>query len=309
MKRWRRLAALVVSLAIMVAIFSRLDLAGFVAVFRKMDWAWFGASLVMFLPQGLIRAARLRALMGGGLAFKDALRMVTAAGSLNMLLPSKGGDLMKSLFMRQHMEVTLKASVAAVVLERVLDVAALVLLLVAGLVLVRDGRELLFVVGAGAAALGGGVAVYFLFHFWRGADSLLLPVIQRIPKVAPLVETSRGFVARQWSEGRLPVVMAWSLVLWIVQVFQFVCFFFSLGFQGPLAAIVAFVPAAIFFGMLPVTLAGIGTRDVALIVLFAPWAPAETMAGVALLSHLRYLIPGLIGVLVTYRYVRDMSAP
>ena len=69
-----------------------------------------------------------------------------------------------------------------------------------------------------------------------------------------------------------------------------------MGFNGPTTAILGLVPVAIIIGLIPITLAGIGTRDAALIVLFSPWASAEMMAGAALLSHLRYFLPGLAGL-------------
>jgi uncharacterized membrane protein YbhN (UPF0104 family) len=73
--------------------------------------------------------------------------------------------------------------------------------------------------------------------------------------------------------------------------------------------IVGLVPAAIVVGLLPITVAGLGTRDVAMIVLFAPWAPAEMMAGIALLSHLRYILPGLAGLVSVRQFLAETSGP
>ena len=53
---------------------------------------------------------------------------------------------------------------------------------------------------------------------------------------------------------------------------------------------------AIFAGLLPVTLWGIGTRDVALVWMFADVAPAPAMAVVGMLTALRYIVPGLAGI-------------
>jgi len=60
-----------------------------------------------------------------------------------------------------------------------------------------------------------------------------------------------------------------------------------------LAAVFLRVPIAIFVGLLPITLAGIGTRDGALVALIAPHAVA---ALVGLFSTLRYVVMALLGV-------------
>jgi len=80
----------------------------------------------------------------------------------------------------------------------------------------------------------------------------------------------------------------------------------SVGFDVSLAR----VPAAIFAGLLPLSLCGIGTRDGALIWLFSDVAPAGTMAAVGLLTATRYLVPGAAGIpFVWKREQRAAAAP
>ena len=55
------------------------------------------------------------------------------------------------------------------------------------------------------------------------------------------------------------------------------------------------VRCAICAGLYP-NVAGVGTRDAALIVLFAPYLDAPTAAVLGILCTLRYLIPGLAGL-------------
>jgi hypothetical protein len=61
-------------------------------------------------------------------------------------------------------------------------------------------------------------------------------------------------------------------------------------------AIIAYVPISIFIGLLPITIGGVGTRDAALIHLFAPYASPAMMAGIGLLCSLRYVLDSLIGL-------------
>jgi hypothetical protein len=58
----------------------------------------------------------------------------------------------------------------------------------------------------------------------------------------------------------------------------------------------AFAVIAILAGLLPFTFAGVGTRDAALVVLFAPYLDAGGAALLGLCATLRYLIPAIAGL-------------
>ena len=141
MRVLKRLVAVAVSTAILFAIFSQIELEKFGRYFSDMDWGWFGASMVVFIPVFFIHAVRLRYLMGGKLSISNSLKIVLAGSSLNMILPSKGGQLAKGFFMQRHTGMDLKTCFSAVILERVVDVTALVLLLFAGLYILGDGSR------------------------------------------------------------------------------------------------------------------------------------------------------------------------
>jgi len=69
----------------------------------------------------------------------------------------------------------------------------------------------------------------------------------------------------------------------------------------------AYIPLSLLAGLLPITLAGMGTRDAALILLFSPWADASTMAGVGLLCTMRYWSDTLMGVPFLHNYTAQIG--
>ena len=54
-------------------------------------------------------------------------------------------------------------------------------------------------------------------------------------------------------------------------------------------------------------LAGMGTRDAALVALFLPWVPPSTMVGVGLLVSTRYWIPSAFGVFLLPAFLRSKA--
>ncbi len=74
-------------------------------------------------------------------------------------------------------------------------------------------------------------------------------------------------------------------------------FFYALGSSVPLVVAMANIPIAIFIGLVPVTLGGMGTRDAAIIFLFSVFATPSQLLGVGILFSLfRYWLPSLIGI-------------
>ncbi len=306
MKSLRPIFALTVSASILIAIFSQIEIDRFSRHFINIDWGWFGLSMFLFAPVYFFQTVRLRYLMGRGMRYSDSLKTILASSSLNVILPSKGGDLAKGLFVQRHIDADRKTCFSAVIFERVTDVTVLVLILLNGLAVIGDDRHLLAGAWIGGLVVLSGSVVYFVIHLWGWQDGWTGYLVRWLPKVADFIETSRFFVRDIFRTGKIIPLLGLSLALWLVHVFQFYCFFAALDYQGPWVTILAYVPAAIFIGLLPITVAGVGTRDLALIVFFAPWAPTELAAGVGLLSHLRYILPGLVGCVMIQGYLKDI---
>ncbi len=305
MKSLKRILALLVSAAILIAIFSRIDPQSFLERFTDINWSWFVLSMLVFVPIYIMRCAVLRILLDGEIGFGNALRSILAGDALNMILPSKGGDLAKGGLIYRHVDADLKTCFSVVLLERVLDVTALALILLAGAAILGDASK-----PQSAAVLIGlafllGSATYFTFHLWNIRSDRIKSLVSRLPKVTDFIDTSRTFVRKLVGSKKFPPLFSLVIAMWLVNVFQFYCFFQVLDYQGPWTAVLAYVPAVIFIGLLPITVAGLGTRDLALIFFFLPWAPPELTAGVGLLSHLRYLLPSLVGGGITYLYIGE----
>jgi uncharacterized membrane protein YbhN (UPF0104 family) len=71
----------------------------------------------------------------------------------------------------------------------------------------------------------------------------------------------------------------------------------------PFVANLALAPLAILAGLLPLTLAGVGTRDAAILVLYRSVLTAPQAAAVGLLCTSRYVLPALGGVPFLNRYL------
>jgi hypothetical protein len=235
------------------------------AAVARLDPAYLAAALALFVPQTILSALRWQGLATGltRLTLTDAIRHTLASSALNLAAPSKLGDLTKAAMLPDLSAQARARAVARVALEKASDVMAL-----AGLLL------------WGAAGLGATwLAVLWLVLSATAAGASLYRRRGPLPAV----------------RGALALASA-SLALWILHLAQIDLFLKAAGVFVSWDAMLARVPVAIFAGLLPVSFCGIGTRDTALVWLFADVAPSATMAAVGLLTALRYLLPGAAGI-------------
>jgi uncharacterized membrane protein YbhN (UPF0104 family) len=184
-----------------------------------------------------------------------ALRAVMMANVLNSLLPSKAGDLVKAVYLRQHGGLTV--GVGTVVLERLVDLGVLgVLGLVGALVSgvpwgLATGLILLGGVTLALVIMGGGV----------------FPGKRRFPrKIVNLVD-STSEVFRKWGRDPVAVVLTvgGSLLHWNLAGGTVCALVAAFGGGVAWAHAYSIFPLALLAGLLPATMSGVGTRDAAFV--------------------------------------------
>jgi hypothetical protein len=228
------------------------------------------------------------------------------SSALNLILPSRLGDLGKGVILIQQKRLPFHRGVNLVVYEKLLDVGGLCAVLLIGSLM----NSLWNAVTWTSNVLSGGFLVAMI--------SLYLIPVERL-HAGSLVWMEGKFFLTSFrhfilDSGELkrealknPVKHVWivvlTFILWWLHVGQVHAFFASLHSVAPSRAIYHLVPVAIFIGLLPVSFLGIGVRDSALIYLFAPYERASLMAGVGALTSLRYIVPGLLGLLFMNQYV------
>lgn len=298
----KRLISGGVSLIILALVWRSVDPAAILAAARATSPGWFWGAVLFTIPLTLATAWRFGALSSGNVGAGTSLRLILAASTLNMVLPSKMGDLAKAWILRRNGTMTGGRALALVVLEKLLDLWSLVAVGAIALAVARPdlpGRE-----------LGLGLALLVL---WGATVGLLIPMLAGRRALAPLLVMTRRFgklhdklsgVLADWDEliawfwghrARALAMLAGSLLLWVGHIVQIWLFARAIG-DVPLGLTMGFAVIAILAGLLPFTFAGVGTRDAALVVLFAPHLGAGGAALLGLCATLRYLIPALAGL-------------
>jgi uncharacterized protein (TIRG00374 family) len=294
----RRLISLAVSLLIVAALWYSLDAR---AVMRALDQAqpsWLIAGLAMVVPLTAVTAWRFSLLSRSGLSIGSSIRLTLAASTLNLVLPSKMGDLAKAWVLHRKHGWTADRAAVLVVFEKMTDMASLLAWGVIALCIEARGPMMLLAAVALAVLLT--VLLLTLSPFPWTAKIMRWIAARLHSKATGAIDAfaDQWLATTQWfwrDSGRAVVTVLVSLGLWAAHLMQIWLFARSLG-EVPLIGSLAAATLAILVGLLPFTIAGIGSRDAALVVLFGSWLSGAQGAALGVLATMRYLLPALAGL-------------
>jgi hypothetical protein len=228
-----------------------------------------------------------------------------------MVLPSKMGDIAKAYFMRDRGYLSGSLSLSVVVFEKTCDMLSLLSWCGFGLLLYPQ-KDLFFwlmtvsIVGGlmlGLLLLGSqSFAAFFITGLQRIAPKKMK---QKLEKLQTSWNEVHGYF---WSNRQqLAIITGSSVFIWLLHMVQIWFFILALKAWTPFVTSLALSPLAILAGLLPLTFAGVGTRDAALILLYAPHFNAPTAAALGLLCTSRYLLPAVGGLPFLRKYIVNLG--
>lgn len=307
----KRALSIAVSALLLFALYRSLDLRLVGEAFAKGDRVWLALSVGLILPITVLRALRFMWVAPPGAlpGLAEATRLTLAASALNVFIPLKAGDLIKSYFVARRTRTSTGTAVAVIVYERVCDLFALLFWCLVGQVVARAALPVASSIAIVPLLLLEGFFAVLLVSLraaavWRFVTAHLLPG-------TGLGKKLRSF-ADGWPDlltilqGRRRWILLFSLVLWLSHLCQIWLFTVALSAPVPFAACLTLAALALLAGQLPLTVAGLGTRDVALVVLMARYMRPETAAALGVLMSTRNFLPPLLGLPVMRPYLSSV---
>lgn len=272
-----RTLRLVLTVVLAATLYWAADWPQVVATLGSLFPGYLLAAMLLFVPQTVVSALRWRSVVSrwAPITVVDSVRQTLVASAANLALPSKLGDFSKSAMLPRDISRPAWVGPRLVLTEKAADVAALLMVLTLGL---------------------AGVAWPFLLALIATiiATARLLP--SSLTGEGPGVKRPQRTNWRTWT-----TITASSLALWSLHIWQIDLFLRAAGIFVASDVAAARIPLALFAGVVPLSLWGVGTRDAALIALFSDVAEPAPLAAVGLLTALRYLVPGACGVLLLAR--------
>ena len=283
-------------------------------IFRDCDRTWMAVSLGMVVPLTLFTAWRLQQLMptAGQLGFGEANKLILVASVLNLVLPSKMGDIAKAWFLRDRGHLNGTLALSLVVFEKSCDMLSLLLWCVFGLAIYPQKDGVFWVMTAAVTTM------LLLGCLLLGSKRFARLFFDLGARFAPgKIGAKLGKLSGSWSEmhdyfwaskARLLKVTTTSVFIWFLHLLQIWMFILALRASVPFVRNLALSPLAILAGLLPVpTFGGAGTRDGALVALYTPYFATPVALALGLLCTARYLLPAIGGLPFAGEYFQKVK--
>jgi uncharacterized membrane protein YbhN (UPF0104 family) len=226
-----------------------------------------GVSISLLGLAGL-RLWSLLSTAGRPVPFRRCQSAVLAATTLNSVLPGRGGDLVKALFLTSDTSQA-RILTGVMVVERAVDLLVLAVYSAFAAALAERYQLALVSGGLAIAAIGGMIVLAASHGRWK----------------LPLLGERFGHAAYELltRPRRAVLAIAMSALFWAVNVCLFWCLFRAVGATASLGDVAAAGPLALLTGALPLSIGGMGTRDAAMVALMNDRVPEATVLAASLL--------------------------
>jgi len=260
------------------------------------SWRW----------QVILRASAPHASLGDVTA-------VTAIGfALNSVSPFKLGELLRIGAIAPRVKIGVGEAGATVVVERVLDVLALLVIAVAAAAVSGGGSNSfglwsgVFVIAAISVAIG--IIAYLMVTHPQATLAIIDRLARRLPgRVATFLDTFaesvlKGFASLR-SPGRLAAAGLLSVVVWLWIVAGLIAFFRALSPELSLSTLVLACTIFVVSQAVSITPGSVGTYEGFFLLVLSTFGarPASLVTAVAVLSHVAniaiLLAAGAVGAL------------
>lgn len=263
-------------LAIFVVIVTRVDWHGFVGIFARAHMRLLYAAVILIIPLIWIKALRWRLLLswqGYHISVWDSFLYYSSSVSLGAITPGRIGEFSKVLYLKKAGISTLSQGLSSVLVDRFFDLFILVMVALFGMLWLEPW------IGAKNIALfgfAGIVTVLILlvtvddfkrFVGWASYQRIVEPRLPVFFKegIGQFTDALRALYRwRLWQAGVL-TLLAHAL-------FFYQCFLIAQAINLPISfvTLTAIMAMTNLLILLPVSVAGIGTREVALLFLLGP---------------------------------------
>jgi uncharacterized protein (TIRG00374 family) len=301
--KWMRILFQALGIALFVVILTRVNLRDIVRAYRHMSPIAAVVGLALLCLLTLSKSYRWKVIVaaqGTVVSHLQAFMVYSASLYLGVVTPARIGDFAKSLYL---MNTGLSAGKAlfSSFADRLFDIIFLAVVGYVSLLLfpgIFDNQLLLSTLLLAVVLLTG------MACFWRRdiLHAIMKRFVSGIPRSA--VRTSLdtvigdGLAEFATLRGRTAaIVTVLTLVSGVIHYLFFVVFAAALEIGASVPVVIASVSAAIFTALLPVSLSGLGTRELVLILIFERVGLSREAAVTFSFSFiLVYLVQGLMGL-------------
>jgi uncharacterized protein (TIRG00374 family) len=306
---WRvLLLGAVVSIVVLVFLFANLDFALLAEALHSARYIFILPSAALIVMGLFTRALRWRVMLFGALPLRRVFSTLNVSYLVNSVVPFRAGELARAwLATRNEPPVPIFQSLSTIVVERLLDTLAVLIILGLAVAASPLPDELRAAAAFFAPAVAVGFAVLIGLSAqreralrWAEALARRVPALARWHMVDWFASFLDGLRPLTMI-GPLVRILGWTVVSWLFSLASGYVLMYAFYPQASWAAVALFTAAASFAVAVPAVPGNIGTYEASVVVSLTAMgfgAPFETAVAFAVLLHaLNLFLFGILGLL------------
>jgi len=292
-----------IGIGIFIYIISKVDSSKIINQYRNADTRLILISSIIIAVFILTKSLRWKAIaniQGIHLSLKESIMIYTSSLYLGIITPGRIGDFAKSYYIINNKGIPIGKALFSSLADRLFDLFFIVLAGYISLIFFPNifQHQFLF------STLMLIVILSILIILIRKKEILIKLINSALPKSKfkstsiKLSNISRDLIHEfaLFNAKNLAFILTLTLVAWACHYTFFILSAHSLKIETSISNIIISISAAIFMSLLPISIAGFGTRDIALIIIFSRIGLSKEQAITFSLSFvLVYIIIGLLG--------------
>ena len=215
------------------------------------------------------------------ISFKEVLFINVSAWPISQIMPFRSGDLIKSLYLKRQNKLSFKKGTSTLGFDNAIDLFTLLFFAILAFIFLS-------------------VQFPYKLYLWFSIMTLFLVSVVLLAKKIP---SELFYSFKVISLHKTLFIFTISLLGFFLSFISTYFIFRSINVTIPFMEIVIYVPIIVLITIIPITIAGLGTREAATIFFFSKYATSESLLSVGiLLSFIIVILPSLIGLLFMKKF-------
>ncbi len=287
----------IIGILLLALIFSRIDMQGVLLAISKANFLIIALGVLTAIIDVLLMGKKWQMIVNKfhKFSFRDSLKNYLIGTAFGTATPGRVGDFIKLFDLNKKTGLGKKSCFSIIFFDRLADLAILCGSAFFGLILANffffksNTMVLLFIILMFFAVSG----IFFIFSLFFIDRKYLSYFVKITSFFVPhkIFQKGKDFFIKMREIFKkikinlsLAAYLAISFIAWQLAFFRPYIFALSIGLNFPPLFFILVIPAVTFVEILPISLFGVGTRDIALILFFAPMgATPEQMVAVSAL--------------------------
>lgn len=274
------------------------------SAFKNMNLKYLIPALIFLTIEIILLAYKwgiIIKLQGFKIKFKEVLKFYLMGNFYGFITPSRVGSLIRANYLKEKTERSLIECGSGIVIERVFDLLAILILSILGAIYVANHvtgllTTLLLVLF--------GLVIAGIFFSSKRRARFAFKILYKVIVPNKFKDKARYSFYKFYdsipSIRKLIYPFILTLLTWVIAgtFMYFVALMFQI--KVPFLIFIILIPISIAVGMIPITMSGLGTREATIISLLKIFSvPAEATLSMSLASLiLGAIIPALVGFLI-----------